>query len=203
MKYIDLSHPINEDMPLFPGDPQTKIENAGTIEKNGFEQNLVSICTHTGTHVDAPRHMIPGGKNLDQIPVSNLIGKGVYIKVNEHFDFVEIEKADIREGDIVLFHIGMSDKYHAADYFDSYPVMSEEIANYLVLKRVKMVGVDACSVDSDESFPIHKIFLKNNILIIENLTNLGELAGKKFKVYALPLKLEVDGAPVRVVAEVA
>ena len=189
-------------MPVFPGDPATKIQNAGVLEKDGFEQHLVSLCTHAGTHVDAPRHMIKGAKNLDDIPVDRLIGRGVCISTKD-FKFTEIEDADIREGDIILFNTGMSSMWGKQDYYNNYPVMDEEVAAYLAAKRVKMVGLDTCSADKDDnSFPVHKILLKNEILIIENLTNLEELEGKEFKIYALPMKLQVDGAPVRVIAEV-
>ena len=81
--------------------------------------------------------------------------------------------------------------------------MSEEIANYLISKKVSMVGVDACSVDNQEGFPIHKLLWAADVLIIENLTNLEVLEGNlSFKIHAYPIKLEIDGAPVRVVAEV-
>jgi len=97
---------------------------------------------------------------------------------------------------------GLSGNYHEAIYFEDYPAMPVEIANYLVGKKVKMVGVDACSVDNKDGFPIHKILLSGNVLIIENLTNLSKLAGKNFKAYALPINLQIDGAPARVIAEV-
>lgn len=201
-KFIDLSVLISEDMTILPGDPKTKIEPASDFEKDGYRQNLVSICTHTGTHIDAPYHMLNNGKNLDQIPIDHFIGKGVYIKFDEAFDLTDIEEVDIREGDIVLFHTGMSNVYNQPEYFDNYPNIDKELASFLIAKRIKMVGVDMCSVDTKESFPVHKILLKNDILIIENLTNLALLKGKKFIVYALPLKLQVDGAPIRVVVEI-
>lgn len=201
-KFIDLSVSINEDMPVFPGDPKIKIESASDFEKDGFRQHSVSICTHTGTHIDAPYHILYNGKRLDQFPIYQFIGRGVYIKFDEDFEFTDIEEMDIREGDIVLFHTGMSDVYSQPEYFNSYPNIDEEIASFLAAKRIKMVGVDMCSVDTKESFPVHKILLKNNILIIENLTNLDQLEGKQFKVYALPLKLHLDGAPIRVITEI-
>lgn len=202
MKFIDLTHPINEDMPIFPGDPKTKIESASDLEKDGFRQHLVSVCTHTGTHIDAPYHMIEKGKNLDQIPIDRLIGQGVYIRIGKAFNLKEIKKVNIEEGDIVLFHTGRADHYHELEYFEDYPEITEDIANYLVEKGVKMVGLDICSADTHESFPIHKILLKNDILIIENLTNLDQLEGKEFNIYALPMRLQVDGAPARVIAEI-
>ncbi|TSC85366.1 MAG: hypothetical protein G01um10147_1180 [Microgenomates group bacterium Gr01-1014_7] len=201
MQFIDLSVPINESTPVYPGDPKTKIQPAGILEKDGYEDHYVCIGTHVGTHVDAPRHMIAAGKNLDQILIDRFIGQGVYIKVDKKFDLEEIKKVEIEEGDIVLFHTGMSDVYHKSAYYDDYPAITEDIANYLVKKKIKMVGVDMCSVDH-EPFLVHRILLKNDILIIENLTNLVELQGKKFKVYVFPIKLQIDGAPTRVIAEI-
>lgn len=201
MKYVDLSVPINEKTPVYPGDPITKIEPAGIFDTDGYEDHYVSIGTHAGTHIDAPRHMVKNGKSLDEIPVEHFIGRGVYIKVEGSFSLDVIKKANIQEGDIVLFHTGMSDVYHEPAYYNNYPAMTDEIGRYLVKKKVKMVGVDMCSVDH-EPFPVHRILLKDDVLIIENLTNLGVLEGKEFTITALPIKLQIDGAPTRVIAEI-
>ena len=81
--------------------------------------------------------------------------------------------------------------------------MNDKIFNVIVPveKKIKMLGVDMCSPDHSP-FPIHKILLANNILILENLTNLSDLENKEFKVHAFPIKLQIDGSPVRVVAEI-
>ena len=200
MKFIDLSVAINEETPVYPGDPVTKVSPAGVLKDDGYEDHYLCVGTHVGTHVDAPRHMIEGAKGLDGIPVERFFGRGVYIKSGKSFDLEIVKQAAIEEGDIVLFHTGMSDVYHQADYYESYPALPEDIVNYLVEKKIKMVGVDMCSVDH-EPFPMHKILLSNDVLIIENLTNLGALEGNNFKIYAFPIKLEMDGAPARVVAE--
>lgn len=202
MKLIDLSYPLSENMPIYPGDPATKIELAETIEKNGCEDHYVSFGTHAGTHIDAPSHMILNGKTLDQFPLEKFTGRGVSIKIqNKRFDLVTIQTANIQEGDIVLFHTGMNERYSAKDYFEEYPTFPEELVQYLIQKKVSMVGVDACSVDH-EAFIAHTLFLKNDILILENLTNLEILEGKNFTVYAFPLNFSLDGSPVRVVAEI-
>jgi len=198
---IDLSVDLNEKTPVYPGDPETKISPAGILETNGYQDHYVCMGTHVGTHMDAPSHMIVGGKNLNEFPIEKFSGRGVYIQVDGDFDTEEIRKVDIQEGDIVLFHTGMSEKYHEAAYFEKYPAMSEEIAKWLVENKVKIVGVDTCSVDNAENFPVHKILLGNEILIIENLLNLDLIARMPFKVHAFPIKLQIDGAPVRVVAE--
>ncbi|OGG72198.1 hypothetical protein A3E65_00340 [Candidatus Kaiserbacteria bacterium RIFCSPHIGHO2_12_FULL_56_13] len=198
---VDLSVALNEKTPIYPGDPKTKIKISAVLEKDGYHDHYVSVGTHVGTHMDAPSHMIAGGKNLDEFPIESFSGRGVYIQTGKNFDSGEIKKVPMNAGDIVLFHTGMSDVYHDKSYYDEYPAIPEEVANYLVEKKVKIVGVDMCSVDH-EPFPIHRILLGNDILIIENLTNLGVLAGKESTIYAFPIKLQIDGAPVRVVAEV-
>lgn len=198
---IDLSVPLNEQTPVYPGDPATKIAPAGVLAKDGYTDHYVSIGTHVGTHIDAPLHMIQNGASLDMIPLDNFIGPGRLIEIRNG-DFEAIRNAGIQAGEIVLLHTGMSDSYYRPEYFENYPAMNEEIAKYLVDAKVKMVGIDACSVDNQDGFPIHKILLASGVLIIENLTNLGKLAQKDFRVYALPIKLEIDGAPARVIAQI-
>lgn len=202
MKIIDLSVSLNEDTPVYPGDPKTVIKPAGVFDKDGFNDHLVSVGTHVGTHIDAPLHMIAGGKTLDQIPIEQFVGRGCYIKVDGKFDLGAIKQADIREGDIVLFHTGATEFYHEPRYYSDTPEIPEDVARYLVEKRIKAVGMDMSGPD-EEPFPTHKILLGGGVLIIENLTNLDKLAGQEFTVYALPVKLELDGAPARVIAQVA
>lgn len=201
MEFIDLSVAINEKTPVYPGDPTVKITRAGVIQNDGYQDHYISIGTHAGTHVDAPSHMLENAKNIDQLPLENFCGRGVCIETGKDITLDVVKSSNIQEGDFVLFHTGMSDVYFESAYYENYPAISKEVANYLVSKKVKAVGVDMCSVDH-EPFNVHKILLKNNILIIENLTNLAALAGKDFKVYAFPLKLEIDGSLARVVAEV-
>lgn len=202
MKFIDLSVPLNEKTPVYPGDPVTKIEPGGVLEKDGYEDHYVCAGTHVGTHVDAPSHMVAGGITLNQLPLERFSGRGVYVKAGKNLTLDAVIKVPIQKGDIVLFHTGMSDVYHQADYYENYPAITEELGHYLVEKKVKMVGVDMCSVDH-EPFPVHRILLGEGILIIENLTNLSALESKEFRVYAFPLKLELDGSPTRVVAELS
>lgn len=198
---IDLSVALNEQTPIYPGDPATKIEPAGVLAKDGYCDHYISVGTHVGTHIDAPKHMLEDGVSLDKIPIEQFVGRGCYVDVTDG-NFDSVKNTDIQAGDIVLLHTSMSDRYHDAVYFEEYPAMSDEVANYLASKKVKMVGVDACSVDNKDGFPIHKILLGGNVLIIENLTNLSKLAGKRFDVYALPINLQIDGAPARVIAKV-
>jgi arylformamidase len=200
--YIDLAVTLNEQTPTFPGDAPTKIVPANRLESDGNNDHYISTNNHTGTHIDAPLHMLAGGKTLDEIPIDRFVGRGLLIEVGKEFRLEDVQQANPQEGDIVLFCTGMSEHYHEPVYFEEYPAMSEEIARYLVECKVKMVGVDTGGVDNLDGSPIHKILLAGDVLIIENLTSLNQLSGKEFTVYALPIKLDIDGAPARVVAEI-
>src|SRR3982750_1918928 len=100
--YIDLSVVVNQQTPVYPGDPLTKIKPAGVLVKDGFCDHYVSMNTHVGTHIDAPMHMLEGGKSLDQVPLEQLIGNGKLVEVTGG-DFEAVKSADIQAGDIVLF----------------------------------------------------------------------------------------------------
>lgn len=203
MKIVDLSVVLNEDTPAYPGDPKIKIETTGTFEKDTYNDHLVSFGIHSsGTHIDSPWHMVQNGKKLDEIPIDKFIGRGrlINVKKSGDFDLETVQKAGIEEGDIVLFYTGMAEVYGQDEYYGNGRIeVSTEIAEYLVEKNVKMIGLDMCSPDK-EPFPVHRILLGSDILIIENLTNLESLDGENFSVYALPIKTQLDGAPARVIA---
>jgi kynurenine formamidase len=199
--FIDLTHRLNNDTPVYPGDAEIKISSADTIEQNGYLGHNLQLGTHSGTHIDAPAHMITGGKTLDKFGIDTFVGRGCYIFLQDRkFTLEAVQNADIKSGDIVIFDTQYSYHFKKPEYFTDYPVMSEEVALYLVEKGVKMVGLDTCSADNQADFPVHKILLSSDILIIENLTNIEQLTDHSFTVYALPIKLDLDGAPSRVIA---
>ncbi len=200
---IDLSQTIDQSIPVYPGDPEVEVTPAGVFDKDGYNDHLVSIGTHVGTHIDAPLHMLKDGKTLDQIPVEQFVGRGCYIKIeNKIFDLDKIKQTDVREGDIVIFDTGMNKLFGQDGYFEEHLEILEEVAKFLIGKKVKMVGVDMASPDNPP-FKIHKLLLSAEVLIIENMTNVAELAGKEFTIYALPIKLNLDGAPARVIAAIS
>ncbi|MBI1970856.1 cyclase family protein [Candidatus Woesearchaeota archaeon] len=95
---------------------------------------------------------------------------------------------------------GYTEKRNQHGYFDHNPVISEETALQLIKKKVRIIGIDSFSPDNNP-WPIHKLLLKQDILIVENLINLKKLAGKRFQCYILPLNIKNgDGAPCRVIA---
>src|SRR6266568_4569395 len=126
MQLIDLSVPINELMPVYPGDPKTKIKPAGSFHKDGYVDHSLSIGTHAGTHIDAPMHMLEHGKGLDQFPLEQFTGRGVLINVTDKpFTLATVQAVAIAEGDIVFFHTGKSDVFAKPEYFIDYAAIPE------------------------------------------------------------------------------
>lgn len=202
MKVFDLSIVIDKETPVFPGAPKLKIESVSTIDKDGTNELLLNFPTHTATHIDAPFHMIKNGKKLSDFDISHLIGDAVVIDCRNRKEITlsTDELSKIIKGDIVLLFTSYISKFKSPDYFIDYPILSEATAHALAEKQIRIVGMDSPSPDKSP-YTIHKILLKKEIMILENLTNLGSLVGKRFKCVIAPLKIEgADGAPCRVIA---
>ncbi|MCL5775253.1 MAG: cyclase family protein [Patescibacteria group bacterium] len=160
--------------------------------------------THSGTHLDAPAHFFPEGKKLSNLGIESFMGRGVLVDVRGKGNVGKeiLEGVEIKAGDAVLLFTGWQAKYGSKEYFDDYPVVSEELAKEFVRLKIKILGIDSSGPDK-EPFSIHKVLLEKEILILENLCNLEGLTKvKDFEIIALPLKLETDGAPARVVAKI-
>lgn len=194
---IDLSVTLTNDTPVYPGDPKIDIQRQGSVAEDGYLGHSVTFGTHAGTHIDAPAHMLENASTLGQLPLETFIGPA---KLVNEFSIAAVDAANVQPGDILLFHTGASARFNDGTYFSDFPVMDSEVASYIVTKQVKLVGLDTCSADNSDGFPVHKILLGAGIPIIETLTNLDPLHGKAFTIYALPLKLDLDGAPARVIA---
>lgn len=200
---IDLSMPVNEDTIVFPGDAKPKFEQAGTLETVGFVDHIIHINNHLGTHIDAPDHMLEKGVLLSDYPIDRFICQAVCVdargKATLSVDL--LEGIEVNPGDAVLFYTGSGDSYTSQTYASDYPKIDLELAKLLISKGAKLVGADMISFDHDEPYPIHKELLDNDVLLIENLINLDKVAGKRFRLFALPIRLELHAAPARVIAE--
>lgn len=204
MKIIDLTHYIEEKMPVFPGTEKPILLNACTLEKDGFREKKISMYSHTGTHMDAPAHML-NRRRLDDFEVEKYIGRLVVIEADQYEVSLETIKAyeeDIKRSDFVLLKTDWDVKWGTDAYFNNFPALSKAGAEYLSRFDLKGYGVDAISVDHMENsdFTIHHILLKKDFVLIENLRNLGSLeTGDILSV--LPLKIkDGDGSPIRAVA---
>lgn len=190
-------------MPVYPGDSLPELKQVCFINKDGCNAFAIKSGMHVGTHMDGPLHMLKNGRKLSTFPVHKFFGQGHLIDARKKQINKELLKNHkIKKGDIVIIITGFYKKFNKPNYYKNYPEILEDFALELVKLGVKIVGMDTPSPDYPP-FIIHKILLSNNILIIENLTNLETLLNhKKFNIIALPAKFEADSAPVRVVAEI-
>ncbi len=214
---IDLTRTIYAGMPRIPILPEVEFRPLFRFEL-GHPLNIseLKLATHAGTHVDAPYHFVPEGTTIDQVPLDQLCGPAVVVPIKraggEPIPAADLEASpvSIQSGDIVLLYTGWDAKFQDPEY-SHHPYLSEEAAHWLVQRRAKMVGLDCITVDMPTpmrppgfKFPVHHILLENGVLIIENLTNLGRVAGRRVQLYAFPLSIQgSDAAQARVVAETA
>lgn len=201
-RYIDLSQNIIHNMPVHPYDDQVKLYQDKFLDKDKYVSYKLESGMHSGTHIDTPMHLTNRETYINDIPLDRFAGRGVLLDVrNEsNIKFKDAYSDLVRRDDIVLLYSGHGDKYGTEVYYTDQPIIDKELANFFVDKNIKMLGVDLPSPDN-YPFEIHKILFANNILIIENLTNLSELVeAKEFDVIAFPLKIKAEASFARVVA---
>jgi arylformamidase len=209
MKIIDLSHTISMGMPVYPGMEAPLFEYANTIEKDGFMERRITMFSHTGTHIDAPAHLFKEGKTLDNYNAGYFLGKAIAIGLknigNGEINLKSLVQYEslIKQADYLILNTGWNQHWGTEKYFKNYPVLNDKAAKWLTdMSHLKGIGVDAISIDKEEdnALPIHQIFLRNEIVIIENLTNLDQLSQVPFVISCFPLKLkDADGSPVRAI----
>jgi kynurenine formamidase len=225
MEIIDLSQTIQNGMTIYPGDPKPVIKHALTHEQNYCHVDRLILGSHTGTHIDAPYHFIENGIRIDEIPIERFFGDGLLLDVSQKSAREPITSTDIEsyssqvnKGDFVIFKTGW-DRYFNTPEYHEHPYLNADCALLLKELGVSLVGIDALSPDpswqdsqsldptgkTDEQngeygYPAHDILLGNDILIVENLCNLGRIRQKKGIFSFLPLKLkESDGSPIRAI----
>lgn len=208
MKLIDLSHTLSSDTKPYPGSAPPQIKQTALIEKNGYREKMLGLSSHLGTHMDAPAHMLSSGQTLDNFSVEKFYGRAFVIDAKQNIAAgipvsVLEQLPENEQLDFILFYTGWSGKWGSAEYFLSFPFLSQELAKRLSEMNLKGVGLDAPSVDARDSntFPAHHLLMGKNMLIIENLCHLEKLINRSFTLAAFPLKINnADGSPVRAVA---
>ena len=210
MKVTDLTHIIEADMPVFPGTEKPLLEKANTIEKDGFRETLITMFSHTGTHMDAPAHIFEDGATLDSYDAQYLTGRGTVVDCSAKKEGEAILPEDlepcmreIEAADYVLFYTGWSRFWGEDRYYGRFPCLHMDTVRLLVQKNIRGIGLDVISLDpmEDANLSNHREALASGLLIIENLCGLEEINGKEFTLCLMPLKYrDADGAPARVIA---
>jgi kynurenine formamidase len=211
---VDLSHPLRDDTPVYPGDPVARFEPATTIEEHGYNVLHVRMGSQTGTHVDAPFHFLEDGARIDELPLDLFLSPAVVADVRGKAPHEAITWSDLApvadrlaSGRMLLLHTGWDAHWGTDAYFD-HPFLDGDAAERVVAAGVRTIGLDALSLDEtvlggepEGGFAAHFAVLGAGGVIIENLRNLSAIGSAEPIVSVLPLKLAgADGAPVRAVA---
>ncbi len=212
-KYYDLSVPVYQGMPFFPLNFPTEVEQVASVDAGGFNLHKITMSTHHGTHVDAPRHRYADGRILDEIDLNKFIGEGVVLDFSHKetgsgivADDLEKHSEVVHPGEIVIFYTGCSGRLGEEGVRSNYTYLEKSAVEWLIRKKVKSVGTDVFSVDrfGSEESPAHSLLLAAGIPIIEEIGAEARcLVGRRIYLFCLPLRLMMgDGAPARAIAYV-
>jgi kynurenine formamidase len=207
MPFVELSHALETGMPVYPGDPEVCF--ATSVQDEPWHVLSLSLGSHSGTHVDAARHFVPGGPTIDEYPIERFVVAAVVVRVrtaeDEEIGWAALAQAlaDPPPGGAVLVDTGW-DAHWGEETMLRHPYLGGEACERLVASGIGLVGTDALNVDStvQGTKHAHEVLLGNDVLIVENLTNLSRLSpGQVFQCAFVPLKLAAgDGSPIRAYA---
>jgi kynurenine formamidase len=208
-KIVDLSLPITDQTPIYPGDPEPNISVATTIANEGYNLHYVHIGSQTGSHVDAPYHFLDLGQRIDESDLGLFIGTGVVIPVLGKAEQYEIIMADVvpylellEPGKIVLFHTGWS-QYAGEEKYFLHPYVNSAVIEEMIRRGIRTFFIDCINMDftGGDTFPVHDAVAAVNGIIAENLTNFAAIDFEHPLLCAFPLRIAgSDGSPVRAVA---
>ncbi|NGX40160.1 MAG: Kynurenine formamidase [Chlamydiae bacterium] len=217
-KLVDLTHTLDKEIPTWTRECGFQSEILVDYE-NGVRVFEYKCFASAGTHIDAPSHFIPNGRDVDQLTLEELCSPICVIDMSEELhpnaqvrlgDFEQYEKTHgkIPKDSVVIAHTGWSrywktpEKYWGTEKHPVFPTLSEEVGDLLIDRDVAGIGIDTFSPDPFGSdFPLHMCLLGADKFIVENLTNLEKLPKKGAFLMALPLKIAGGSeSPLRAIA---
>jgi kynurenine formamidase len=208
---IDLTHPIETGMQTYPGDPDVTVHDYASHDADGYRVSAVELGSHTGTHIDAPAHVLPDGKTLEAYDIDQFVFDAVRVDCRDlgPREPVPPERVPDEEADCLVLWTGWDDHWGTDRYLD-HPYLSPAAAERCVERGLAVASdtlnpdptpTDAASADEPDGLPAHQTLLDADCLIVENLTGL-EAVVDRFELRAYPLALGGDGAPIRAVGVV-
>jgi len=207
MRLVDLTHPMRDGQPSFPGDPVLRVEPHATIEKNRCNVSRISMGSHQGTHLDALLHFIPDGRPIDAMPLDWFHGPATVLRIpkapREEITVADLKPFEARlvEGARVIYETGWHRHYGQPNYFTDFPSLTQEAAAYLASRRIRLLGMDTPTPGRDY-YEVHHLLQRKpaEIVIVESLANLDRIPDD-FHFIGFPLRWEGgDGSPIRAVA---
>ena len=176
MKIIDLTHSIENNITVYPGDPQPQNKIVSTVAEDGYKETEIHIYSHNGTHMDSPNHVFEDGIPLDKIDVINFVGTAALIDCSSlgeggiiTYDFIEKNKEAIDNSEFIVFRTDWSKYWNTDKYLGKYPIISDEVLDFITTAKKKGIGFDTISEDPIDSSIFdkhHKILQKIHMLYI-------------------------------------
>ncbi len=204
MPLLDVSLPLDASLPIWPANPPFDLTPVKRIA-DGASSNVsrLTLGTHTGTHIDAPRHMIDGAPTLDQLPLDALVGPGrvVAIETDRAIEARHVDGDALQGSTRILLKTRNSTFWGSPEFRTDFVFLSEEAARALVDAGVRLVGIDYLSIEEyrKPGAPAHKALLSAGIVVVEGL-NLTSAEPGPYDVMCLPLRVTgADGGPARVI----
>jgi kynurenine formamidase len=215
-EWFDLSHAFGEAIPIpdWPGEQLQQFELVSyRVKVNTGLQNTMRLNLHCGTHVDAPNHYADGRAGIDGVDFRDLMGECIILDVEKGplgmvtADDLRPHEKLLRSAPMAFLSTGWERMWKTGDYGSKYPFLTPDAGELLLKAGTKVVGLDTPGPDAPIRSPfrkddkLHQILLGRDVLIIENLTNLRPLVGRRVYVYALPINIRgATGSPARIVA---
>jgi arylformamidase len=197
--------PLRAGMAVWPGDPPVRIERLSSIERGGaVNLSAISMCLHTGTHVDAPLHYLRGGPGVAELPLDALAGPARVVGIRDPKAIREsaLRPLGIRRGERILFRTRNSRRcWRTAGFCRDYVHLALDAAVWLAERGIAAVGIDYLSIGApdEQGDRVHRVLLEAGIGIIEGL-DLSPAPPGRYELICLPLKMPgADGAPARAV----
>lgn len=211
-RFVDVSLPLGNATPVWPGDPPVRVTLSASMA-DGAPANVseLHLGSHSGTHVDAPVHFLPGEAGVDQWPLEQLVGPALVAQIDgapERIRAEHLAALDVPEGiDRLLLDTGHRWTRSGAEGAELAEQaravgLHEDAARWVVGRGLRLIGIDRLSIERSvdgRSFPVHTLLLGAGIAIVESLDLTGIDPGV-WTLWCLPLRIAgCDGAPARVV----
>ena len=199
-KFYDVSLTIKEGMIVYPGNPTPSIRRYASIPRDKVNESLITLGSHTGTHVDSKLHIRNNADGAEALPIDSFYGKCKVLDlthVEREIHREDLEEYPIENGDIILLKTSNS-KLGYREFRKDFVHVKLDAAEYLVNAGVKTLGFDYLSVKKfggdDE---VHEVLI-DKLTLFEGL-NLAEVPEGEYVFVGLPLRIDCDGAPARVI----
>ncbi len=202
-RIIDITAAIRQGIPVYPGDPEPVIEQICSIAKDGFALSAIFMGSHTGTHVDAPSHVLDDGISVDMLVPGDLMGRAILLDMRcagscicaEHLDTAWKAIGPGNKIDVLLLKTDAASSIEGSDNL----CLKEDIATWIYNKKINILGVDAFSIESKGELSLHRSLLSQGVNIVECL-DLSKVKEGIYTFICLPLKIvDCDAAPARAI----